>query len=426
MPAESFRFLHASNFQLDQPLRGLIEVPEPWHDSFVNAPYSSAERVFQAAVREEVDFVILSGDIVDTSEAGPRALAFLHEQFELLRRHDITIYWAASQSDISANWLSESNFPSNVQIFPSTSVEEISHFRGDRAIATLLGRSWSGQTTIRAGDFRHDRTADFHIVAACGGADMEELQRDGINFWALGGLTQPRTINSGAGVIHYSGAPQGFSPQDSGPRGCTLVSVDSAGEVRLRMIETDSIRWIEERVRIRDGAGRDEIRTAMQNQLRSRLGSTGGRPLLVSWWLAGVRRFAGPKFSGLEEELLVWLRGEFGNAKPPAWSVSIDLEAPESLPSDWADEDSLLGDFLRTLKGFQEDPERPFTLDSYLPDRQAIDKWGDMLKLADSPTRARVLQEAAMLGVELLRGDDARSLDLALGTARYGKERIST
>src|SRR5437763_1742138 len=46
MSGQHFRFLHAGGFLLDQPLRGLVEIPEPLTELLIDTPFSAAQRVF--------------------------------------------------------------------------------------------------------------------------------------------------------------------------------------------------------------------------------------------------------------------------------------------------------------------------------------------------------------------------------------------
>ncbi len=55
MSGQSFRFLHASDFHLEEPLGGLAEVPPHLGELFLDAPFTAAERVLDVAVRERVD-----------------------------------------------------------------------------------------------------------------------------------------------------------------------------------------------------------------------------------------------------------------------------------------------------------------------------------------------------------------------------------
>src|SRR5262249_37890390 len=91
MSGQHFRFLHAGGFLLDQPLCGLVEIPEPLTDLLIDAPFAAAQRVFDAAVEERVDFVVLNGDLIDLARPSARALAFLLDQFDRLDGHGISV-----------------------------------------------------------------------------------------------------------------------------------------------------------------------------------------------------------------------------------------------------------------------------------------------------------------------------------------------
>ena len=81
MSTRPFRFVHASDFHLEQPLMGVAEVPDHLRELFLDAPFAAAKKVFDAALTEDADFVVLSGDILNTSDTGPSAPLFLVEQF---------------------------------------------------------------------------------------------------------------------------------------------------------------------------------------------------------------------------------------------------------------------------------------------------------------------------------------------------------
>jgi DNA repair protein SbcD/Mre11 len=99
MSGESVAFIHASDFHLEQPPYGLTEIPDHLRQILADAPLQAAARVFETAILEGVDFRLLSGDVVDPQTAGARSLAFLLEQFELLREQRIAVYWIGGQID---------------------------------------------------------------------------------------------------------------------------------------------------------------------------------------------------------------------------------------------------------------------------------------------------------------------------------------
>ena len=123
MLGRPFRFLQASDFHLDQPLHGLAEVPDHLAELLADAPYQAATRIFDLALAENVDFVLLLGGLVDPHRAGPRGLKFLSEQFARLSEREIAVYWATSLSDGSGRWPANLHWPANVHVLATDRIE---------------------------------------------------------------------------------------------------------------------------------------------------------------------------------------------------------------------------------------------------------------------------------------------------------------
>ena len=52
MSGLAFRFLHTSDWHLELPASGLVEVPDHLREALVEAPYLAAERVIETALAE--------------------------------------------------------------------------------------------------------------------------------------------------------------------------------------------------------------------------------------------------------------------------------------------------------------------------------------------------------------------------------------
>ena len=64
------------------------------------------------------------------------------------------------------------------------------------------------------------------------------------------------------------------------------------------------------------------------------------RVLLISWTLSGGGPLWKPLRRGtLAADMLQWLRGEYGYRSPPAWSISLQVELPETLPPPWYEQE---------------------------------------------------------------------------------------
>src|SRR5262245_16172482 len=99
MAQPPLRFVHAGDLHLERPLSGVAEVPPHLREAFLEAPYLAAQQIFETALTEGADALLLSGDVVHLDRAGPRAIVFLLEQFQRLANHGIPVYWAGGQVD---------------------------------------------------------------------------------------------------------------------------------------------------------------------------------------------------------------------------------------------------------------------------------------------------------------------------------------
>ena len=120
-----FRFIHASDFHLERPLMGVADVPDHLRELFLEAPYKAARQVFDAALAEDANFVVLSGGIVVPSDTGPRGPLLLAEQFARLAERGIGVYWAGSPIDPPEAWPAAVKLPPNVHFFPRGQVENL-------------------------------------------------------------------------------------------------------------------------------------------------------------------------------------------------------------------------------------------------------------------------------------------------------------
>jgi hypothetical protein len=89
--------------------------------------------------------------------------------------------------------------------------------------------------------------------------------------------------------------------------------------------------------------------------------------------------------------------------------VSISVEPSAVLPPAWYEQETIRGDFLRHVARYQGSPSESLGLAAFLPAHQAAGAMAATAAIADPPTRLGVLREAAMLGVDLLSGEEPKS-----------------
>ena len=117
MPQQPFRLVHSSDWELQRPLLGWSSAPEALRERLLEAPFVAAERVVETAVREQANFLLLTGGLAPLEEADARTIQFLAAQFERLARERIDVYWVGGPQDPPAAWPSGLPLPSNVHAF---------------------------------------------------------------------------------------------------------------------------------------------------------------------------------------------------------------------------------------------------------------------------------------------------------------------
>jgi len=439
------RFVHASDLHLERPVGGLSEAPDHLRQVLVDAPYLAAQRVFDCAVAEAVDFVVLAGDVVDAARAGARAVAFLDEQFGRLAQHGIRVYWAGGNAEQPEQWSDMFQAWPNVHLFPAGQVERLVHRRGDTAVACLSGTSRRKGQPVRLAQFGPDPDGLPSIGVLYGCPAAPAVLRRGLCYLALGGrhqrgdlpmTEQPPTAASGtngqrqraaqsekqdhrgkpsrnfktqpsmaqrlAVLAHFPGTPQGRCAEHLGPHGCTLVETDGQ-RTHTRFIPTDAVRWIDARLTIDETATRQRLEELLREQVQAMRRSAPAVDLLVCWRIVGDGQLASQLCRGpLADELLAWLRREFGYGPPACWSVSIQTEPDRSAIARSCEEQTVLGDLLRALQQFEQHPQQPLELESMVDRRLLPPQVFQLLCKPGQRRRAQLLEEAAQLAMKLL------------------------
>jgi DNA repair protein SbcD/Mre11 len=405
MVHEPVRFLQAGDFHLEQPLSGVEEVPDALRELFLESPYRAAVRVFDAAVTEGVDFLVLTGDLLDPVLTGPRGPVFLAEQFTRLAEREIPVYWVGGTIDPPESWPTAWPMPGNVHVFSRGRVDEFLYQRNGTPRVRLMGTSHNGQSTFRPGEFHMDAGGLFTIAAVHGDAEPSSLHAREINYWALGGRHERHTPTAAPSMIHYCGSPQGRHPGEAGSHGCTLVEVDGQHQVRTSLIPTDIVRWFDEFITVEKGMTAEEFLNRLSERMVALRLAESSVNLLVSWTVAGSGPILDELHHGpLARQALDRLRNDFGAVQPAAWSISLHVQTAIAPPARWREEESLRGDFLRILREWQINPETPLAWDSYFSEAHRAGSVASIASVVDPMERERVLREAALLGIDLLGG----------------------
>jgi DNA repair protein SbcD/Mre11 len=417
--SQPFRFVHSSDLHLERPLGGLGETPAHLADLLIDAPYAAAERVFDLAVSERADFLVLSGDVLDVDRAGPRAVAFLLAQCERLAAREIAVYWAYGAAERRSPWPAELRLPANVHVFARGAAQTLAHHSDGEDLAVLVGTSDELHTPephrTRKGRAGGDAPFEtlvkpkggrFALAVIHGRVSGKHLAKSGFDYWACGGEHGRRQFGNGRHLAVYPGAPQARSPAERGVHGAVVVDVDEHGAPHPRFVATDLARFRRVRLTLDATAPQSEQEKIVADRVRTELARAPGLDLFLRWQLSptGGTTLRTPR-EAWGQSWLRWLRQEFGTDSPAAWTLSVEVQSPGAAAGMAVPDGSLLADYLTAIADFEQ-LEESLPLAMLLPESQRSSAAARLIHIDDAHERARVLRQARLLGRDLLGAEE--------------------
>jgi exonuclease SbcD len=422
MSEPSFRFLHASDLRLGPVASAVDHPPEELIESLVESTNRAAERLFDVVVREDVDFVVLSGEVIDPAVAGVRGVLFLQSQLERLADCEIPVYWATADGD---EWPQQVPLPAAVvRLSAGKSGVRGNERRGlDHLWITAIDRAGviAEPPKPSGGD---ERTP---FVIALRGQPIESFERmaaddSRIDYWGFGGSHRRRTLFAAKHTIaHVAGSHQGLDPSETDAHGATIVSVDDQRQSRLWFVPTDVLRWRTELIDAAESASLADVETLVQQRAASLAEDVTAVDLAVTWQLqVPVSLYAAASQPPWLRDLIGRLNQRFAVASPAAWAIAAEAIVPTDLPTPWKQRDDLRGELLRVadvLSGDHTDPigvQESASADAAnrADESNSADGTvllGDSLRLKDAQERQQLLDEATALGASLLTAEEAKS-----------------
>jgi hypothetical protein len=311
MALEPFRFVHAADLRLDSPVVGLGNPDENVDRLAEDATLAAFQRVVDACVRHDAEFLLLTGPIWCESLTA-RAWRRLASDCELLADSGTRVVWGSVPPDIDGDVRQMLAELPNLTLLSESDPDPVAVVREGRLIASLstcLARS-AGSRSTPALTAAHVAATTFHISilpqprssvqcptavpARDGDAETgpatawTSADHVGINYLALGGGRSHRVLQRYEnGWLHHPGTPQGVNPDESGARGCALVEVDSDGASRVEFLPTAVVRWEHLRMEVEGGKSRSQLVSRMQQELLDLDCAPHERLLCVHWLLVG-------------------------------------------------------------------------------------------------------------------------------------------
>ncbi|MDY0274711.1 MAG: DNA repair exonuclease [Desulfomicrobium sp.] len=295
-----FSFLHAADIHLDSPLRGL----ETYDDAPVEQIRTASRRAFDnlvdLALEQEVDFVLLAGDLYDGDWRDYNTGLYFINRMGRLRENNIQAFLVSGNHDAASQITKALHLPGNVYHF--------SHHRPETRVLESLGVAIHGQS------FSSRSVADnlarqypeaipglFNIGllhtsltgrtghASYAPCQLEDLLAKGYGYWALGHVHQREQVHQEPWII-FPGNIQGRHVRETGAKGCTLVQVEAGVVCQVEHVDLDVLRFSLCVVDLTPCTTFDDVRQEIHAGLHQERQSAQGRPVAVRLVLQGVTR----------------------------------------------------------------------------------------------------------------------------------------
>lgn len=249
----TFRFLHAADIHLDSPLIGLASVEGRVAERIRTAPRAAFEALVERAIEDEVDFLVIAGDLYDGTWRDYKTGLFFAEQMGRLNQARIPVYVLHGNHDAESQITKPLSLPDNVSVFGTRKAET---FRIEELNVALHGQSFREKAVLDnlVPDYPTPVDGAFNIGVlhtALGGmgdhanyapCSLPELVAKGYDYWALGHVHQGKVLNERPHVV-FPGNLQGRHVREAGPKGACLVTVETGEVVEVAALEFDVVRW---------------------------------------------------------------------------------------------------------------------------------------------------------------------------------------
>lgn len=254
--SDQITFIHAADLHLDSPFIGLSDLDEKLFEKVKESTFLALNNLVEEAIKHQVDFVLIVGDLFDNSEQSLKAQVKLKEAFDKLNNHEINVYLSYGNHDFIQGNLYPIEYPENVFIFPNEKVSHFTYYKNNQAIGNIYGFSYETRSVNENKISEYNREnigIPFHIATLHGSADnphghanyapfkLSELKDKHFDYWALGHIHK-REILSESPPIVYPGNIQGRHRNEPGEKGCYLVNLNNM-ETKMEFLPLGTIQF---------------------------------------------------------------------------------------------------------------------------------------------------------------------------------------
>lgn len=358
------RFIHCADIHLDSPLRNLEKYEGAPVSEIRLASRRAFENVIGLALAQRVDFLIIAGDLFDGDWPDFNTGLFFVQQMARLKEAGIRVFIVRGNHDADSKITRKLPFPDNVHIF--------SHSKPETIIDDQLGIAIHGQSFSQPAvtndlalyypnrikslfniGVLHTALAGREGHARYAPCSIETLDSKEYAYWALGHVHQREKVDAHSWIL-FPGNLQGRHIKESGPKGCSLITVEDLEIVSVEHLSQDVLRWETLKVDASEAANSDELLEKIQIGLKEELQYAEGRTLAARIRIFG-RSPAHAEMAGRRERLRHEIRAhalDCGNGD--IWIENVHFETSPQIDGEaLVCREDPIGELIRLIRSSQ-------------------------------------------------------------------------
>lgn len=269
------------------------------------ATRTALTNLVDAAIAEEVAFVVIAGDLYDGDWPHFGTGLFFCAAMGRLNRAGIEVFLLYGNHDAESVLTKKLPLPANVHTFGTRKATTIPHAATGAAL-----HGWS----YREKDTRDNLAATYPAAlpnrlnigvlhtalsgrpphASYAPCTPQELASKGYDYWALGHAHDFEIVSTNP-LIVFPGNIQGRSIREIGPRGAVIVTVEDDRIVGApRQIQLDAVRWAQVKIDVGNVESESDLHARLRDGLRLAYSDKAdGRPLVVRVTVDGATSLHG-------------------------------------------------------------------------------------------------------------------------------------
>jgi len=291
------KFIHTADIHLDSPIKGLEAHEDAPVEEIRGATRRAFDNLIDLALEEEVDFILIAGDLFDGDWRDYNTGLFFAAWMGRLSKAGIRVFIVSGNHDAASQITKAMPLPDNVARFSSSHPQSV---KLDDINVVIHGQSYSSRAVTEDLTSQYPQCDPNYfniglLHTSLTGREghenyvpctLDDLTSKGFDYWALGHIHK-REVVSEDPMILFPGNIQGRHIKETGAKGATLVTVEDGRITEVKERELDVLRWSICHVDLSECETKETVYEKIRSAMEKEHGLNDGKTLALRLQLEG-------------------------------------------------------------------------------------------------------------------------------------------